>query len=428
MSQISTPTDNTNTESLKQKVNSSTLKSFSIKKLFGYKNVNLEFDKAATLLIAENGAGKTTILNIIYYSLNCRFEKLIQIDFQEIEIKFRSGASVIIKKNMLKKANFQPAISNSLKTRIIHVITHGLEDYDPGDSLEEEIIQKQKATIRKNIGQTILYFPTYRRIEEELSNLGYQDGVADFVSNIPEGLLIKFGMSDVEKKIEELTDNIKSSALDLFQKATGAMLSQLVEDEPITSEMRKNIDFETLNIVLGRIGENNIPKKAEIEKLIQSGHLYEDSGKYDKLVYLLAKILELYEQQIAVEASIKKFVEICNQYLIDKKVIYDEKTVIIYIIDRRKKKEIKIGDLSSGEKQIISLFSKIFLETDEDFILLFDEPELSLSIEWQRLLLPHILSSERCKMMLAVTHSPFIFDNELDELAQDLDVFVDEEY
>ena len=29
-----------------------------------------------------------------------------------------------------------------------------------------------------------------------------------------------------------------------------------------------------------------------------------------------------------------------------------------------------------------------------------------------------------CKMMLAVTHSPFIFDNELDEVAQDLDVFV----
>nr|WP_255356453.1 AAA family ATPase [Cylindrospermopsis sp. CR12] len=81
-------------------------------------------------------------------------------------------------------------------------------------------------------------------------------------------------------------------------------------------------------------------------------------------------------------------------------------------------------NLSSGEKQIISLFSKIYLEPHEDFIVLFDEPELSLSIEWQRRLLPDILKSNRCKLLLAVTHSPFIFDNELDLNANDLEIFV----
>ena len=85
---------------------------------------------------------------------------------------------------------------------------------------------------------------------------------------------------------------------------------------------------------------------------------------------------------------------------------------------------IDIRNLSSGEKQIISLFSKIYLESSEEFILLFDEPELSLSIEWQKILLPDILKSGKCKLLLAVTHSPFIFDNELDLNASDLDTFL----
>jgi len=67
------------------------------------------------------------------------------------------------------------------------------------------------------------------------------------------------------------------------------------------------------------------------------------------------------------------------------------------------------------------------LESSEEFILLFDEPELSLSIEWQKLLLPDILKSGKCRLLLAVTHSPFIFDNELDLNANDLDIFVREE-
>ena len=60
-----------------------------------------------------------------------------------------------------------------------------------------------------------------------------------------------------------------------------------------------------------------------------------------------------------------------------------------------------------------SKFSKIYLNTDKKFIVLFDEPELSLSIFWQMNLLPDIVDSGKCKLLLAVTHSPFIYDNAL---------------
>ena len=57
-------------------------------------------------------------------------------------------------------------------------------------------------------------------------------------------------------------------------------------------------------------------------------------------------------------------------------------------------------------------------------MILFDEPELSLSMLWQKQLLPDILHSNKCSFLMAVTHSPFIFDNELDQYAVGLREYV----
>ncbi|HFM4694132.1 TPA: AAA family ATPase, partial [Escherichia coli] len=46
-------------------------------------------------------------------------------------------------------------------------------------------------------------------------------------------------------------------------------------------------------------------------------------------------------------------------------------------------------------------------------IVLIDEPELSLSLEWQEHVLVDIVNSPSVTQMLAITHSPFVFNNEL---------------
>lgn len=191
--------------------------------------------------------------------------------------------------------------------------------------------------------------------------------------------------------------------------------------------MRDSIQPDTLNIVLSRVGEKNISKsdRKRIEELVSSREI--NFPQHDQLVYFLSKLVGLYEHQKEKDDSINQFASICNEYLNKKRIVYDEANVEISIVQTKNNTPIDIKNLSSGEKQIISLFSKIYLESSEDFILLFDEPELSLSIEWQKLLLPDILKSGKCKLLLAVTHSPFIFDNELDLNANDLDIFIREE-
>ncbi|MEG4321552.1 MULTISPECIES: AAA family ATPase [unclassified Microcoleus] len=452
---------------LGEHLNSSQLKSFSVNGLFGFKDVTIPFDKEAVLLIAENGSGKTTILNALYYSISCKFHKLISIDFESILLEFASGVSVEIKKSDLKsfyKLDFVESISllkQYLPSREIDMLLREsrkgsssdlfrrrlldlrerygglipskyLEEMDlraRSDQVESQKnkVDKIRTTIQENLNESILYFPTYRRIEEDLKNLGYEEDKFERLGFAEgEGKLIQFGMDDVIGKFDEIKTAIKNSALNLFSKVTGEILTQFVEGIEITPEMRNSIKPETLNIVLSRVGEKNISKsdRARIEKLVSSGDI--NSAQYDQLVYFLSKLVGLYEQQKEKDDSINQFATICNEYLSKKRIIYDEANVDISIIQTRNNSPIDIRNLSSGEKQIISLFSKIYLESSEEFILLFDEPELSLSIEWQKLLLPDILKSGKCRLLLAVTHSPFIFDNELDLNANDLDVFVRE--
>jgi predicted ATPase len=137
-------------------------------------------------------------------------------------------------------------------------------------------------------------------------------------------------------------------------------------------------------------------------------------------------LIDIYEKQKELDNSVKIFRDVCNKYLINKEVFYDESAIKIYIKSESTEAEIALSKLSSGEKQIISIFSKIYLsDADKRFIVLFDEPELSLSMTWQKQLLPDIINSEKCNFLLAVTHSPFIFDNELDRFAVGLNEYIE---
>jgi recombinational DNA repair ATPase RecF len=48
----------------------STITRFQIKKLHGYKNIDLRLVDNTLILVGENGAGKTTVLHLFYYLLS----------------------------------------------------------------------------------------------------------------------------------------------------------------------------------------------------------------------------------------------------------------------------------------------------------------------------------------------------------------------
>lgn len=74
---------------------------------------------------------------------------------------------------------------------------------------------------------------------------------------------------------------------------------------------------------------------------------------------------------------------------------------------------------------MISLLAKLYLYPKRKIVLI-DEPELSLSIDWQRGILVDVLLSPLCEQVVAITHSPFVFDNALEPFARSLTLKVEQ--
>ena len=70
---------------------------------------------------------------------------------------------------------------------------------------------------------------------------------------------------------------------------------------------------------------------------------------------------------------------------------------------------IQLEDLSSGEKQFLLIIFKVFLMDEQAYVLLMDEPEISLDIDWQFELINIIRKlNPNCQIIIS-THSPSIF-------------------
>ena len=106
---------------------------------------------------------------------------------------------------------------------------------------------------------------------------------------------------------------------------------------------------------------------------------------------------------------INKFITSINCFFkdSDKEILYKENKFIIKIFNDE---FIDIQDLSSGERQLIYIFLKL-INSSKKTIFLMDEPEISLHLEWQEILISEIMKISPDCQLIIVTHSPAIVMN-----------------
>lgn len=67
--------------------------------------------------------------------------------------------------------------------------------------------------------------------------------------------------------------------------------------------------------------------------------------------------------------------------------------------------------LSSGEKQILTILLTVLVEDSQPYVLFMDEPEVSLHVEWQKRLIDLILELNPNVQIILTTHSPAVIMN-----------------
>lgn len=84
--------------------------------------------------------------------------------------------------------------------------------------------------------------------------------------------------------------------------------------------------------------------------------------------------------------------------------------------------------LSSGEKQILSILLTVLVEDNKNYVLFMDEPEVSLHVDWQQQLIGLILQLNPNVQIILTTHSPaVIMDGWMDKVTEVSDITVGEE-
>lgn len=192
-----------------------------------------------------------------------------------------------------------------------------------------------------------------------------------------------------------------------------------------------NIDFKELHIKF---------KNEDVVIIKKEDFFNSDLGRNNE-VSILKKLLNKYKtkekvlflsdyrqpefdfviEDLELEKDIEEFIKICENFLHNKTLkakkyfskILNSKKIEIEILD--KDNPMRNNELSKGEKEILSIFSKLYFKGKKDIILLIDEPEISLNINWQKELIPSIVKSGKCGLIVTMTHSPFIFQNEFFE-------------
>lgn len=285
-----------------------------------------------------------------------------------------------------------------------------------------------RSAIRKEIGDIVfLYLPTYRRIERDSrSILGDNIAFADYsVDNYEE--YVEFGMGDVETIFEKEANALKKTFNETNEKirreyyldVLNHKYESVVDDE--NRQVIKNLKDDDIDKVISNISSDKI----EVEQIIESIKFLKNDENVERakedirkeiLCHFFLKFLNSIKNLEEEAQVINIFAEVCNKYLINKEIAYDSKAFKINIelknieFSDNAIKHINPSSLSSGEKQIVSLFCKLYLKKDnKKYFVMIDEPELSISVGWQKMFLKDVIESPKCVGLFAVTHSPFIY-------------------
>jgi energy-coupling factor transporter ATP-binding protein EcfA2 len=442
--------------------------------LFGYKNLGITCGQKASIVLAENGVGKTTLLNTLYALLSGRITRLASIDFREAVLEFE-GVDLVFTRELAFKTRQMLDMDSFISKRparelveyagrpeqVLELVSAYIEGgqakvsrdplfrriylnspFDQDDIIQRleklrsvlydsAYVSEFRKKVRSALGGTqVLYLPTYRRIEANFEEVSLARNVPRrrFISEIAESEperdeLIFFGLSDVEEKLAAMTQFIQRSVIEAYSQLSGNLIDTLLNPQQYELELDQGIDLEAVRLMLGRLGKSSPVTEKNLEAAISGSSLTDE--RYQTLAYFLRELLQSYEASRPQERAIEAFAAVVNGYLADgpateKSLRFDKVRLKVEIWHESLQKALPFGSLSSGEKQIVSVFSRLLLDFDRRYLILIDEPELSLSIEWQRRFLPDILMTPSCDQLVAITHSPFVFENELDSLAQSI--------
>jgi predicted ATP-dependent endonuclease of OLD family len=233
------------------------------------------------------------------------------------------------------------------------------------------------------------------------------------------------GLDEISMQIRQELNSARSiiaetdqkNISNVFIKVLETILSnnkEIILDD--TSELIKEFKIQLDDI---QSNEHSYDIYQQLNTLLNNDNLILRDSNSEILIKGILKIynIALLERKKIKEKAytiIENFTKSLNEnFLENKSIEYNPlmtqpgSGVYIRLYDEKKSKT-NFSILSSGERHILSLIFCATHMSNLDGILIIDEPELSLHVDWQRIILTEIIKQTGDRQIIVCTHSPEI--------------------
>lgn len=459
----------------------SIIKKIRVKDLFGkfsYAIPEKESMMSPVILYGDNGVGKSTILNLAFHALSAANDRghrtaMKKVAFKEFTVELSDGTVVsATRENNISDEilDLKIFVGNKLRAQWIsgqedspyilvgdELVRTRFDDND--DRLTETYLRYARMIGEKNSKKDGVARGNHayiRKLEQVAPRIYYlnadrkldSDDVADATDTTEIRRMI------TSREMKRTTDILRlsrgNSLLQALENAARWVNRRAVSDANRGSENTHSAYESILNqIAIDYIGESNTIDAEKIKNLILLvERIEEDTKNYskyelaaelkmekfksalgsqnDQSVSISAKLIQPYVEGLSkrLEAIaplyqvLNSFVSTINGFLNGKRISY-RLSQGFYIVDDNGE-NLQPHQLSSGEQQLLLIFSYVLAARDVPSVFIIDEPEISLNIKWQRKIVRSLLSVAEQSMI------QFVFaSHSLELIAQHSDAVVE---
>ncbi|MBW8321805.1 MAG: AAA family ATPase [Arenimonas sp.] len=414
------------------------IRKVSIRGFLGYKDINVELDPGVNFLIGRNGTGKTTFIKLLHAILELDQSDLGNFKFDEVNIVYHDDENNISPQLKIEriggrrnsyKYSFRNKGNEKLRTfgdDRVEVVSpfdfnRGQRDLQLRIRQRNENLAELRETFQKNtkfswlpLGRTT-NVPRHYFDEEDGSEI-YRDPIDNKISELVNQMTSYFSILDSRTAAETK----------LFQEAYFLSLisfkapdvTRIVRD---ATKLNLPSQQAAMNTILSEMGLSNETITSEIAAFYNrakaaaknvdnpgTGLRVEDIfavADFIRLEEIVEKFKQYEEKKKKIQHPKYELASLMSSMLLNKEFVFSEanQPVIINSVTRA---PINITELSSGEKQLLIIFTETMLQNREKYIFLADEPELSLHIDWQETLVSNIKKLNDRSQIIFATHSP----------------------
>jgi predicted ATP-binding protein involved in virulence len=427
------------------------IKEIFVKNLFGMFNhiVTMKMNDRITIIHGKNGVGKTALLRIINSLFNLKTYELINIPFDEFRVIFEDDsyirASKFTKKNnnkqnvilhykklnWKKEEDYEIKILNSknidMSLRVIDATIPELERISSRTWVN--INTKEVYSLEDVIGQFGERLPIDNQLHEQ----------PEWLKTIRESNHIRFIES------QRLLNLSYSREARYFEQRPSMMLSVANYADELAKDIKAKLaEYGLLSQSLDRtfpvrvvqqksatdLTDEKLRKKLnELEEkrshLISTGLLDKDENPnfqvQEQIDESTKKVLSVYvddvEKKLSIFESIAEridiFKRIINQRFSYKQISIKKEKGFVFTSNGN---SLSPDKLSSGEQHELVILYELLFKVKPNSLILIDEPELSLHVEWQVQFIKDLQEITKISELdvLLATHSPDLIHDRWD--------------